>query len=90
MSKLGSLRAPDPIAFTGKQALPASPTSPNTFGASQDRALTLIRQGGRGRQSGVPITVHFFTLSTVRDGKVLKIEYFRHRADALRAADLEE
>jgi hypothetical protein len=58
--------------------------------APNDRVLTLIRQSGRGRQSGVPITIHFFTLLTVRDGKAVKVEYFRHRADALRAADLEE
>jgi hypothetical protein len=54
-----------------------------------DRVLTLIRQSGRGRQSGVPITIHFFTLLTVRDGKTVKVEYFRHRADALQAAGLE-
>jgi hypothetical protein len=58
--------------------------------APNDRVLTLIRQSGRGRQSGVPITVHFFTLVTVRTGKAVKVEYFRHRADALRAADLEK
>ena len=57
--------------------------------APHDRVLTLIRQSGRGRQSRVPITIHFFTVSTIRDGRVLKIEYFRHRVDALRAADLD-
>jgi len=34
--------------------------------------------------------IHFFQLSTIRDGKVSKIEYFRHRADALEAAGLRE
>ena len=55
-----------------------------------DRIVTLFRQSGRGRQSGVPIVFHYFELDTVRDGKVLKIEYFRHRADALQAAGLSE
>ncbi|TMK99643.1 MAG: nuclear transport factor 2 family protein [Actinobacteria bacterium] len=50
------------------------------------RVLVLVRQSGRGRQSGVPIIIHFFQLCTIRDGKVNKIEYFRHRADALQAA----
>jgi ketosteroid isomerase-like protein len=54
------------------------------------RVLALVRQSGRGRQSGVPIVIHFFELCTVRDGKACKIEYFRHRADALQAAGLDE
>ena len=52
------------------------------------RVVTFARQTGRGRQSGVPIVIHYFTLYTVRDAKVCKIEYFRHRADALQAAGL--
>ena len=54
------------------------------------QVLALVRQSGRGRQSGVPIIIHFFELCTIRDGKMRKIEYFRHRADALKAAGLEE
>jgi ketosteroid isomerase-like protein len=55
-----------------------------------DRVLTPIRQSGRGRESGVPIVIHFFHLWTIRDGKVHKLEFFRHRADALEAAGLSE
>jgi hypothetical protein len=51
------------------------------------RVVALARQSARGRQSGVPVVIHFFALSTIRDGKMRKIEYFRHRADALQAAD---
>jgi hypothetical protein len=58
--------------------------------APSDQVLALVRQSGRGRQSGVPIIIHFFELCTIRDGKMRKIEYFRHRADALKAAGLEE
>ncbi len=58
--------------------------------APDGRVLGLIRQSGRGRQSGVPITIHFFALYTVRGGKLRKVEYFRHRADALEAAGLED
>jgi hypothetical protein len=54
------------------------------------QVLALVRQSGRGRQSGVPIVIHFFELCTIRDGNVRKIEYFRHRADALHAAGLQE
>jgi ketosteroid isomerase-like protein len=55
-----------------------------------DRVLVFIRQSGRGRESGVPIVIHFFEVITIRDGKVGKIEFFRHRADALKAAGLRE
>ncbi|MGC1815663.1 MAG: hypothetical protein WA696_16125 [Solirubrobacterales bacterium] len=50
----------------------------------------MIRQSGQGRESGVPIVVHFFEVLTIREGKVRKVEYFRHRADALEAAGLSE
>ena len=53
------------------------------------RVVALVRQSGRGRQSGVPIVIHFFALYTIRDGKVRKMELFRHRADALQAAGLD-
>jgi ketosteroid isomerase-like protein len=58
--------------------------------APDDRVLVFTRQSGRGHESGVPIEIHFFQVLTIRDGKVRKIEYFRHRADALEAAGLRE
>jgi hypothetical protein len=58
--------------------------------SSRDRVLTLTRQSGRGRQSGVPIVIHFFALYTIRHERVRKIDYFRHRADAVRAIGLKE
>jgi ketosteroid isomerase-like protein len=57
---------------------------------SDGRVVALVRQSGRGRQSGVPIVIHYFELISLRDGKAHKIEYFRHRVDALQAAGLEE
>ena len=54
------------------------------------RVVALVRQTGRGRQSGVPIAIHYFELISFREGKAQKIEYFRHRADALQAAGLKE
>ena len=54
------------------------------------RVMALVRMSGRGRQSGVPIAFHFFEMCTIRDGKMRKIEFFRHRADALQAAGLGE
>jgi hypothetical protein len=34
--------------------------------------------------------LHFFELLTIRDGKLRKMEFFRHRTDALEAAGLSE
>jgi hypothetical protein len=56
--------------------------------APNGRVLVLVRQSGRGRQSGVPIVIQFFEPCTIRDGKMRKVEYFRHRSDALEAAGL--
>jgi ketosteroid isomerase-like protein len=58
--------------------------------APDGRVLTLSRQRSRGRESGVPVVNHVFHLWTIRDGKVRRIELFRHRADALEAAGLPE
>ena len=54
------------------------------------RVVAFVRQSGRGRQSGVPIVLHFFELWTIRNEKACKVEFFRHRADALHAAGLGE
>jgi ketosteroid isomerase-like protein len=58
--------------------------------APGDRVVASISQSGRGRESGVPIVIHFFEVFTIRDGKLREIEFFRHRADALEAAGLSE
>jgi ketosteroid isomerase-like protein len=58
--------------------------------APEERVLLSVRQSSRGRESGVPMVIHFFEVDTLRDGKVCRIDYFRHRADALEAAGLSE
>jgi ketosteroid isomerase-like protein len=58
--------------------------------AAEDRVLVPIRLSARGRESGAPLERDFFTLWTIRGGNVHKMEFFRHRADALEAARLEE
>jgi ketosteroid isomerase-like protein len=58
--------------------------------ASDDRVLTVMRQSGRGRESGVPTEIDLNRLWTIRDGALHKLELFRHRADGLEAAGLSE
>jgi ketosteroid isomerase-like protein len=58
--------------------------------ASEDRVLVPIRLSARGRESGAALERDFFTLWMIRGINVQKMEFFRHRADALQAAGLRE
>ena len=59
--------------------------------AGDERVLVWVRFQGRGRGSGAPVAdfsgAQVFTL---RDGKVVRLELFTRRADALEAAGLSE
>jgi ketosteroid isomerase-like protein len=58
--------------------------------AAGDSVVVGVRQRGVGRASGVPTEMRFFTLWTLRGRKVIRIESFRERAEALEAAGLRE
>jgi ketosteroid isomerase-like protein len=58
--------------------------------APGNRVLAQVRQSVRDRESGAPFDVQLFHVVTLRDGRVHKLEFFRHRADALEAAGLRE
>src|SRR5438874_2159081 len=55
-----------------------------------DSVLVSVRQQGVARISGVPTDEHFFTLWSFRGRKVIRIENFPERAEALEAAGLSE
>ena len=58
--------------------------------AAGNRVLTTVRASGRDRESGLPVESQFFQVITIRDGRVRKLDFFRHRAEALEAAGLSE
>ena len=58
--------------------------------AAGDSVLVGVRQRGVGRDSGVPTELGYFTLWSFRGRKVIRIESFRNRAEALEAAGLSE
>ncbi len=58
--------------------------------AAGDSVLAAVRQRGVGSTSGVPTVLSYFTLWTFRGRKVIHIESFRERAEALKAAGLPE
>ena len=55
-----------------------------------DRVFLAARFHARGRASGVEVDTRLYEVFTLRDGKVLRIDEYEHRADALEAAGLSE
>jgi len=55
-----------------------------------DRVLAMSRVVARGKGSGAPVFQPIFTVFTVRNGKVARIEDHTERSEALEAAGLSE
>ncbi len=55
-----------------------------------DRVLILERHSARGRRSGANINKDVGTLLTLRDGLIVRWEYYWERDDALEAAGISE
>jgi ketosteroid isomerase-like protein len=53
-----------------------------------DRVFLAARFHARGRASGVEVDTRLYEVYTLRDGKVLRIDEYEHRAEALEAAGL--
>jgi ketosteroid isomerase-like protein len=53
-----------------------------------DRVFLAARFHARGRASGVEVDTRLYEVFTLRDGKVLRLDEYEHRADALEAAGL--
>ena len=55
-----------------------------------DRVFVTVRFQGRGRASGIEIDTRLYEVFTLRDAKVLRIDEYERRAEALDAAGLSE
>lgn len=53
-----------------------------------DRIVTVYSYRGRGRLSGLPVEELFATVWTLRDKKVIRVQWFMGREEALQAAGL--
>lgn len=51
-----------------------------------DRLFVTVEMSGRGRASGVPFSVRYFDLYTLRSGRIARHDMFRERVTALAAA----
>lgn len=56
--------------------------------AAGDSVLVSVHQSGVGRGSSAPAELRYFTVWSFRGRKVIRIESFRDRGDALEAAGL--
>jgi ketosteroid isomerase-like protein len=54
-----------------------------------DKVVAYITVRGRGRESGVEVKARIAHLMTLRDGKVVRVQSFEDREEALKAAGLE-
>jgi ketosteroid isomerase-like protein len=55
-----------------------------------DRVLATVHFQGRGRGSGIEIDQRFYEVYTVRNGKIVRMDEYTSRAEALEAAGLRE
>jgi ketosteroid isomerase-like protein len=60
---------------------------PEEFVDSGDRVVVTVRLGGRGRGSGVEVDARFYDLYTLRDGKIVRMDQFTERSEALEAIE---
>lgn len=63
---------------------------PEDLVAIDDRVLVTLRFRGRGRRSGVEVHTRMYELFTVREGKIVRMDEFTERSEALQAAGLSE
>jgi|SRR5690242_7523100 len=55
-----------------------------------DRVLICAHHQGRGRGSGIEVDARFYEVYTLRDGKVVRVDEFVERAEALAAGGRSE
>jgi ketosteroid isomerase-like protein len=55
-----------------------------------DSVVVTVLLKGRGRGSGVEIDARFYDVYTLRDGKIIRMDQFTERGQALEAAGLAE
>jgi ketosteroid isomerase-like protein len=93
--------APDAQVYVGVEAVAAATRAlfdtwadftlkAEEFIPAGDSLVVRVRQQGVARISGVPTDEHYFTVWSFRGRKVIRIENFRERAEALEAAGLRE
>jgi ketosteroid isomerase-like protein len=55
-----------------------------------DHVVAAVRLRGRGRGSGVEVDARFYEVYTLSHGKILRMDQFTQRSEALQAVGLRE
>jgi ketosteroid isomerase-like protein len=63
---------------------------PEGFVDLGDRVVATVRFRARGRASGVEVDARLYDVYTLRDGKIVRMDQFTDRSEALEAAGLRE
>ena len=63
---------------------------PEEFEPMGDRVIVAVRIRGRGRASGIPVDARLYDVYTLRDGKIIRMDQFTRRSEALEAAGMRE
>ncbi len=63
---------------------------PDEFTSVGDQVLVPVRIGGRGKGSGADVEMRRFQVWTLRDGKVVRVDAYQAKAEALEAVGLQE
>ena len=61
-----------------------------TRAVGPDQVLERVDFGGVGVGSGIETLASYTVLHTVRDGEIVRVDFFRDHADALKAVGLDE
>jgi ketosteroid isomerase-like protein len=62
---------------------------PEEFEQMGDRVVVAVRVRGRGRGSGVEVDARFYDLFTISEGKIVRMDQFTQRSEALEAAGVQ-
>ena len=60
---------------------------PEEFAEMGDRVVVTVRFRARGRRSGIEVDARLYDVFTVRDGKIVRMDQFAERSEAIQAAE---
>ena len=63
---------------------------PEEFEETGDRVVVAVSFRARGRARGIEVDARLYDVYTLRDGKIIRMDQFTQRSEALQAAGLQD